>query len=312
MMGAQRDTLNNNEQVHISQQYITTSTFNANLCANSSGSCRWSYPVPKRVCGAYWCKPNCFSKTQIKCLPLWLPLTVRREPMECNWHCLNAYISTESSTIVAPTTSSSIAKELLDKCHIGSGINPGYKAYENRSSVDASLFNFWAGEIQSTVSNTLYCNTSCSPIAQSSQERGFELSAKNDSLGVHSPVSRLVVQKTVMDAPDVYTFDTYGRRSNPLIIQMIMSCFCRICLPAGCYEAELKWNRTVINNRSPFLPDDPTMFPSVPTYSEAMGLLAFIPQCEAFFSPLLQKQEICLDEVTQTTCPWYWTHLNDC
>lgn len=66
-------------------------------------------------------------------------------------YCTNTYTFAEINTVLAPDESFNVAKELLDRCHIGSGINPGYKAFENRTAIDVALFNFWAGEIQSTV-----------------------------------------------------------------------------------------------------------------------------------------------------------------
>ena len=62
-------------------------------------------------------------------------------------------ITTNSSDdITSPLGSANVKKELLDRCHIGSGINPGYKSYENRSAVDIALFDFWPRTLLSPVS----------------------------------------------------------------------------------------------------------------------------------------------------------------
>lgn len=121
-------------------------------------------------------------------------------------------------------------------------------------------------------------------------------------MGLHPPVPASALHETDMELQDVYTFDTYvlttEQYTKHVILRSLMCC-CRVCLPAGCYEAEMTWNRSIVRN--PYPPDEnfpPDMNPHIPSYSEAMGMLAFIPQCNAFFSPLLQKQEICLDEVS--------------
>lgn len=57
--------------------------------------------------------------------------------------------------VTAASESVSVEEELLDKCHIGSGINPGYKSYENRTAIDVTVFDFWSHVLQSTVGQRL-------------------------------------------------------------------------------------------------------------------------------------------------------------
>lgn len=93
------------------------------------------------------------------------------------------------------------------------------------------------------------------------QVRGVSLVTMNDSLKLHPSLTETPIHTVSMTSSDIYDFDT-------------------TCLPAGCYKANLQWNRTVEES----------------SVSTAMGLLAYIPQCGAFLSPLLPTQEICMDE----------------
>eukprot|EP00602_Paraphysomonas_sp_CaronLab_P011971 CAMPEP_0185043680 /NCGR_PEP_ID=MMETSP1103-20130426/43035_1 /TAXON_ID=36769 /ORGANISM="Paraphysomonas bandaiensis, Strain Caron Lab Isolate" /LENGTH=1172 /DNA_ID=CAMNT_0027583879 /DNA_START=825 /DNA_END=4343 /DNA_ORIENTATION=+ len=111
------------------------------------------------------------------------------------------------NTIQEPTQPGVTPDEVLDRCHVGSGLNPGINPEESRTVVDVAIFDFWSQVTSSEAKEVTIFNT-------------------NDSLSVHTGNSAQRSLFTAsLDDSNVYNFET-------------------TCLPVGCYTANMKWNRS--------------------------------------------------------------------